>query len=129
MKISLLSVPVADQDHALEFYTAKLGFKTKKDIPMGDARWLTLTSPEDPNGPELLLEPNAGYPPMKALKEALVSDGIPVAAFEVADFDAEYQRLKAMGVDFTQEPAEYDGTKYAVFDDTCGNLLQIYQEG
>ena len=128
MKISLLSVPVSDQDHALEFYTGKLGFETKKDIPMGDARWLTVTSPEDKAGPELLLEPNAEYPPMKALKEALVNDGIPVAAFEVDDFDAEYQRLKDLGVNFTQEPAEYDGTKYAVLDDTCGNLVQIYQE-
>lgn len=128
MRFSLLSVPVSDQGHALDFYTNTLGFKTKRDIPAGDARWLTIVSPEDPNGPELLLEPNAEYPAMKALREALVKDGIPVSAFEVNDLELEYRRLKELGVEFTQEPTEYDGTKFAVLDDTCGNLIQIYQE-
>ena len=128
MKFSLLSVPVKDQDHALEFYTRKLGFETKRDIPMGEARWLTVISPDDRNGPELLLEPNAEYPEIKALKEALVNDGIPIAAFEVDDIESEYQRLRTSGVVFTREPTDFGGTKFAVFDDTCGNLIQIYQE-
>lgn len=128
MKISLSSVSVSDQNHALAFYTQKLGFIKKKDEPLGDARWLTVTSPEDADGPELLLEPNAEYPAMKALKEALIKDGIPFTAFEVVDVDVEYRRLSDLGVDFTQEPTEFEGAKYAVFDDTCGNLIQIYQE-
>lgn len=129
MRISLLSVPVSDQDHALAFYTEKLGFRKKRDVPLGDARWLTVTSPKDPDGPELLLEPNAEYPEMKALKEALVRDGIPVAAFEVDDVEDEYQRLQKRGVEFTQEPVEFSGAKFAIFRDTCGNLIQIYHEG
>lgn len=127
MKISLASVSVADQERALAFYTQKLGFVKKKDMAFGDARWLTLVSPQDANGPELLLEPNADYPPMKALKESLLRDGIPFNAFEVDDVDAEYQRLKELGVVFTQEPTEIAGEKYAILDDTCGNLIQIYQ--
>ena len=127
MKISLASVSVADQEQALAFYTQKLGFIKEKDLPFGDARWLTLVSPEDRNGPELLLEPNADYPPMKALKEALFNDGIPFNAFEVHDVDAEYRRLRDLGVVFTQEPIEIAGEKYAILDDTCGNLIQIYQ--
>ena len=117
---------MGDQDHALEFYTQKLGFNKEKDIPVGDARWLTVTSPEEPDGPELLLEPNAEYPAMKALKEALVKDGIPFTAFEVDDVEAEYRRLKELGVEFAQEPTEFEGAVFAVFDDTCGNLIQIY---
>lgn len=128
MKFSLLSVPVSDQSQALDFYTHKLGFLIKRDIPLGDARWLTVTSPEHPEGPELLLEPNAEYPAMKALKEALVKDGIPISAFEVDDLESEFKRLQTLGVKFTQEPADFDGVKFAVFDDTCGNLIQIYQE-
>ena len=128
MRFSLLSVPVTDQGHALDFYTTKLGFKTKRDIPLGDARWLTVISPEDPEGPELLLEPNAEYPAMKALREALVIDGIPVSAFKVDDVELEYRRLKELGVEFTTGPTDFDGAKYAIFDDTCGNLIQIYQE-
>lgn len=112
----------------MEFYTQKLGFKKNKDVPLGDARWLTVTSPEDPNGPELLLEPNAEYPAMKALKEALVKDGIPFTAFEVDDVEAEYLRLKKLGVEFTREPTVFDGATFAIFDDTCGNLIQIYHE-
>ena len=127
MKISLASVSVGDQEEALTFYTQKLGFKKEKDIPLGDARWLTVISPEDTDGPELLLEPNADYPAMKALKEALRKDGIPFTAFEVEDLAAEFLRLGKLGVEFTQEPTESMGVKYAVLDDTCGNLIQIYQ--
>ena len=128
MRFSLLSVPVSDQGHALDFYTNTLGFRTKRDIPLGDARWLTVVSPEDPDGPELLLEPNAEYPAMKALKEALVKDGIPVTAFEVDDVESEYRRLMEQGVKFTREPTTFEGAVFAIFDDTCGNLVQIYQE-
>ena len=127
MKIGLESVSVGDQAHALAFYTEKLGFVVKHDIPVGDARWLTVVSPEDPDGTELVLEPNAEYPTMKALKEALVNDGIPFTAFEVDDIDAEYARLKDLGVSFTSEPVDLGDVKIAVFDDTCGNLIQIYQ--
>lgn len=119
---------MADQDKALEFYTEKLGFILKRDIPIGEARWLTLVSPEEPQGPELLLEPNAEYPAMKALKEALVRDGIPIAAFAVKDVQQEFQHLKEKGVNFTLEPTDFGTAIVAIFDDTCGNLIQIYQE-
>ncbi len=128
MKISLVSVSVSDQDHALDFYARVLGFEVKVDMDLGGgARWLTLVSPLDPDGPELLLEPNAGYPAMKALKDSLVRDGIPFTAFEVADIEGEFARLCDLGVTFKGPPMEMDGTKVAVFDDTCGNLIQIYQ--
>src|SRR5919108_4525742 len=101
MRIKLSSVPIADYDKALKFYTEVLGFVKKHDIPLGGgARWLTVVSPEEPNGTELLLEPNADYPAMKALKEALVKDGIPFTAFEVDDIQREYARLKKQGVEF-----------------------------
>lgn len=128
MKIRLLSIPVADQDKALRFYTEKLGFFVKKDIPIGEARWLTLVSPEDPEGPELLLEPNAEYPAMKTLKEALFRDGIPIAAFAVDNVQEEFARLKEKGVHFTLEATDFGTAIVAIFDDTCGNLIQIYQE-
>lgn len=128
MKISLSSVSVGDQEKALAFYTEKLGFIKQKDIPMGDARWLTVVSPEDKDGPELLLEPNAEYPAMKALKKSLVNDGIPFTAFTVDDVASEYERLKKLGVEFRTEPTTIPGAIYAVFDDTCGNFIQIYQE-
>jgi catechol 2,3-dioxygenase-like lactoylglutathione lyase family enzyme len=128
MKISLVSISVKDQKNALDFYTQKLGFIKKTDIPMGDVSWLTVVSPQDPEGPELVLEPNAGYPAMKALKEALVEDGIPFTAFEVDDIDAEHSRLIDLGVRFTKQPMVAGGVKFAVFDDTCGNLIQIYQQ-
>lgn len=128
MIIRLLSIPVSDQQKALIFYTEKLGFILKKDIPMGEVRWLTLVSPEEPEGPELLLEPNADYPAMKNLKESLVRDGIPIAAFEVKDIQKEFSRLKEKGVKFTLEPTEAGPALVAIFDDTCGNLIQIYQE-
>ena len=127
MKLSLTSVSVGDQQAALDFYTNKLGFIKKNDIPMGEVSWLTVVSPDDPEGVELLLEPNAEYPAMKALKESLVNDGIPFTAFEVDDLDAEYERLSGLGVEFTREPMEAAGVKLAILDDTCGNLIQIYQ--
>ena len=128
MKISLASVSVGDQKAALAFYTEKLGFVKKTDIPMGEVSWLTVVSPENVDGPELVLEPNAEYPAMKALKLALFEDGIPFTAFEVENIDAEHERLRNQGVRFTQNPVESAGVKYAVFDDTCGNLIQIYQK-
>ena len=127
MKISMTSVSVGDQKAALTFYTEILGFVKKTDIPMGEVSWLTVVSPESVDGPELALEPNAEYPAMKALKAALLEDGIPFTAFEVDDIDAEHERLRNLGVKFTQNPVESAGVKYAVFDDTCGNLIQIYQ--
>lgn len=127
MKIKLESIPVEDQAKALAFYTDVLGFVLKRDFPVGEARWLTVVSPEEPDGTELVLEPNATYPAMKALKEALVRDGIPFTAFEVADLNAEFERLTGLGVRFTQEPAAYGEVVTAVLDDTCGNLIQIFQ--
>lgn len=128
MKIKLTSVSIDDYDKALKFYTEVMGFLPKRDIPLGEgARWITVVSPEDPNGTELLLEPNAGYPAMKALKESLVKDGIPFTAFEVNDIQGEYERMKNLGVEFTMEPSNMGMTTAAVFDDTCGNLIQIYQ--
>ncbi len=128
MKIKLTSVSISNCDKALKFYTEKLGFVKKHDEPLGNGdRWLTVVSPEEPNGAELLLEPNANYPAMKALKEALVADGIPFTAFEVDDVNAEYERLNALGVEFTMEPTNMGTTTVAVLDDTCGNLIQLYQ--
>ena len=128
MKIKLTSVSIADYDKALKFYTEVLGFVKKNDIPLGEgARWITVVSPEEPNGTELLLEPNAEYTAMKALKEALNKDGIPFTAFLVNDVQQEYERMKNLGVEFTMEPTNMGMTSAAVFNDTCGNLIQIYQ--
>lgn len=128
MKIKLTSVSIADYDKALHFYTNILGFVKKHDMPLGDgARWITVASPDEPNGTELLLEPNANYPAMKALKAALVEDGIPFTAFQVQDVHEEYERLKKLGVVFTMEPTNMGPTTVAILDDTCGNLIQIYQ--
>jgi predicted enzyme related to lactoylglutathione lyase len=128
MKIKLTSVSIDDYDKALTFYTEILGFVKKRDIPLGEgARWITVVSPEEPDGTELLLEPNAGYPAMKALKESLVKDGIPFTAFQVNDVQQEYERMKERGVEFTMEPTNMGMSTVAVFDDTCGNLIQIYQ--
>ena len=128
MKIKLASVPIDDYDKALKFYTAVMGFQLKRDMPLGDgARWITVVSPEEPDGVELLLEPNSAYPAMKALKESLVKDGIPYTAFQVNDIEAEYERMKSLGVEFTMEPTNMGMTTAAVLDDTCGNLIQIYQ--
>ena len=126
MKINLNSIPVDDQERALAFYTGKLGFRKKFDIPMGEFRWLTVVSPEDPDGTELVLEPNA-HPASKAYQAALHADGIPITALESADVDADYERLVAAGVEFTKPPVDAGGTLVATFDDTCGNLVQIYQ--
>jgi predicted enzyme related to lactoylglutathione lyase len=128
MRIKLESVSIRDYDKALTFYTEVLGFQKKRDIPLGEgARWITVVSPDDPNGTELLLEPNSDYPAMKALKEALVKDGIPFTAFQVDDIQAEYARLKEKGVQFSMEPTNMGMTTIAILDDTCGNLIQIYQ--
>lgn len=128
MKIKLTSVPIADYDKALKFYTEILGFVKKRDIPLGNGdRWLTVVSPQEQEGPELLLEPNAGYPAMKALKESLVKDGIPYTGFQVDDVHKEYERLKDLGVEFAMEPTNMGTTTIAILNDTCGNLIQIYQ--
>ena len=128
MKIKLTSVSIDDYDKALKFYTEMMGFVKKQDIPLGEgARWITVVSPEEPNGTELLLEPNADYPAMKALKESLVRDGMPFTAFLVGDVQQEYERMKDLGVEFTMEPTNMGMTTAAVLNDTCGNLIQIYQ--
>jgi catechol 2,3-dioxygenase-like lactoylglutathione lyase family enzyme len=124
MKINLTSVLVDDQEKALAFYTDKLGFVKKSDLPAGEFRWLTVVGPDEPDGPELLLEPDA-HPAAKPFKEALVDDGIPFTSFAVADANAEFDRLRSLGVRFTQEPANLGPMTTAVFDDTCGNLIQI----
>jgi catechol 2,3-dioxygenase-like lactoylglutathione lyase family enzyme len=124
MRINLASVLVDDQDKALRFYAEVLGFKQKADVPVGEHRWITVVSPEDPDGTELLLEPDA-HPAAKPFKEALVADGIPFTAFAVDDVRAEFERLRGLGVRFTQEPTEMGPVTTAVFDDTCGNLIQI----
>lgn len=124
MKIHLSSVFVDDQDNALRFYTDMLGFVKKHDVPLGTDRWLTVVSPEDPDGTELLLEPS-GHPAVRPYKTALVQDGIPAASFAVDDVQAEFNRLRDLGVHFTQEPLEMGPTTAAVLDDTCGNLIQI----
>jgi catechol 2,3-dioxygenase-like lactoylglutathione lyase family enzyme len=124
MRISVTSVLVDDQDKALRFYTEVLGFVKKTDMPLGEARWLTVVSSDEPEGTELLLEPD-GHPAAKPFKQALVEDGIPFTSFAVDDVDEEFRRLRGLGVQFTQEPAEMGPVKTAVFDDTCGNLIQI----
>ncbi|MFF4537028.1 VOC family protein [Streptomyces aureus] len=125
MRIRLTSVFVDDQAKALRFYTEILGFAVKHDVPMGgEHRWLTVTSADEPDGTELLLEP-AGHPAVKPYRDALVQDGIPLAQFAVDDVHAEYARLRALGVRFTQEPLEMGPVTTAVLDDTCGNLIQI----
>lgn len=124
MKIVVTSVLVDDQDKALRFYTEKLGFQKKHDIPMGEARWLTLVSPQAPEGTELVLEPDL-HPAARPFKEALVADGIPFTSFGVDDVYAEYERLAALGVRFVQKPLDAGTVVLAVFDDTCGNLIQI----
>ena len=124
MRINLTSVLVDDQEKALAFYTQNLGFLKKEDVPMGEYRWLTVVSPDAPDGPELLLEPDA-HPAAKPFKAALVADGIPFASFAVDDVRVERDRLAALGVEFSQEPTVMGPVVTAVFDDTCGNLIQI----
>ena len=124
MKVSLTSVFVNDQDAALAFYTEKLGFEVKHNLPMGEHSWLTVVSPEDPEGTELLLEP-AVHPAVKPYREALVADGIARAQFEVESVEAEAERLIEKGVRFVQPPTQAGPVTIAVFDDTCGNLIMI----
>ena len=125
MRIRLTSVFVDDQDKALQFYTNVLGFVKKKEIPLGGSmRWLTVVSREDPDGTELVLEPD-GHPAVRPFKEALIHDGIPVTSFAVDDVQAEFARLRSLGVRFTQEPLSMGPVTTAVLDDTCGNLIQI----
>jgi predicted enzyme related to lactoylglutathione lyase len=126
MKIKLSSVFVDDQDKALKFYTEVLGFVKKADIPVGQYKWLTVVSPEEPDGTELLLEPSDN-PATKTFKKAIFEQGIPLTAFAVENIQAEYERLKKVGVRFTMEPTNTGPTTIAVFDDTCGNFIQIYQ--
>jgi catechol 2,3-dioxygenase-like lactoylglutathione lyase family enzyme len=124
MKINLASVLVDDQEKALRFYTEVLGFTKKTEIPLGEHRWLTVVSPDDPDGVELALEPDE-HPAAKPFKDALVQDGIPYTSFSVEDVQGEYERLSALGVRFTQQPLDAGPVTTAVLDDTCGNLIQI----
>lgn len=126
MRIHLTSVLVDDQDKALRFYTDVLGFEKKTEVPLGEHRWLTVVSPEAPDGTELVLEPDS-HPAARPFKEALVADGIPFTSFAVTDVRAEYERLRGLGVTFTQEPLAMGPVTTAVLDDTCGNLIQIAQ--
>lgn len=127
MRIRLNSVHVKNQADALAFYTGILGFEKKMDLPLGEEfRWLTVVSPEEPDAAQLLLEPNS-HPTASAYQAALFEDGIPVASFEVPNVDGEFARLSALGVRFTAEPVDVGGSKIAVFDDTCGNLIQMYE--
>lgn len=126
MRIKLTSVFVGDQDKALTFYTEVLGFVKKADFPVGQFKWLTVVSPEEPDGTELLLEPNDN-PAAKTFQEALFQQGIPVTSFAVEDIQKEYERMKQLGVVFTMEPTHMGPATVAVLDDTCGNLIQIAQ--
>jgi catechol 2,3-dioxygenase-like lactoylglutathione lyase family enzyme len=124
VKIAMTSVLVDDQEKALRFYTDVLGFVPKNDVPLGEHRWLTVVSPDAPDGVELVLEPDE-HPAVRPFKAALVADGIPFTSFAVDDVHAEHARLAAAGVTFTQEPLQMGPVTTAVFDDTCGNLIQI----
>lgn len=129
MRIVVTSIFVDDQDKALDFYTNRLGFIKKQDVPLGGGmRWLTVVSPSDPDGTELLLEPDS-HPAVGPFKKALVNDGIPVTSFGVDDVRQEYARLRAAGVAFTQPPTAMGPVITAVLDDTCGNLVQLAQKG
>jgi len=126
MQIKLTSIMVDDQDKALKFYTEILGFRKKLEIPVGEYRWITVVSPEGPDTLELSLEPNAN-PAGKTFQQAMFAQGIPLAAFESSDIGKEYARLKAQGVAFTREPTPMGPVTVAMFADTCGNLIQLYQ--
>lgn len=126
MKIRFTSVFVSDQKAALRFYTEVLGFTKKADFPIGEHSWLTVVSAEEPDGPELLLEPSE-HPAVRPFRDALMDDGIPVAMFAVEDVRAEYERLRGLGVKFNQPPVQMGGAITAVLDDTCGNLIAIGQ--
>jgi glyoxylase I family protein len=126
MRIKLNSIFVEDQDRALKFYTDVLGFKKSKDVPVGEYKWLTVVSPDGPPDVELVLEPNSN-PAAKAFQESVFEQGIPVTAFEVDDIQGEVRRLKDRGVVFTMEPTRAGPVTVAIFADTCGNLIQLYQ--
>ena len=126
MRMYAKNIPVDDQAQGLKFYTQTLGFVVKHDIPLGEHRWLTVTSPEEPEGVELVLEPSV-HPATIAYKAALMEDGIPISGFSVDDIEAEVKRLEREGVCFTQPPVKAGGAIVAVFDDTCGNLIQLIQ--
>lgn len=126
MKIKVTSVPVDDQEKALKFYTEVLGFLKKTEIPLGEHKWLTVVSNEEPDGVELLLEP-LGFPPAKIYQKQLFDAGIPWTIFNVDDIDKEYHRLKSLGVVFSMEPTQMGPSKLAVFNDTCGNNIQLVQ--
>ena len=126
MKIKLTSVMVEDQARALAFYTDVLGFRPKQDFPMGEHRWISVVSAEEPDGTQLSLEPNVN-PAGRAFQKAMFDQGIPVAAFEVANLDAEYARLRSRGVAFVREPMNAGPVSLAILSDTCGNLIQLYQ--
>ncbi len=126
MRIYVTSVFVDDQAKALKFYTDALGFMVKNDVPIGDHRWLTVVSKEEPGGTELLLEPSE-HPAVKPFKDALVNDGIPATSFQVQDLNAEFARLRGLGVAFTVEPMDAGPVRMAVLDDTCGNLIQLIE--
>ncbi len=126
--INLVSIPVDDQTEALDFYTEKFGFKKRADVRQGDYRWLTVTAPEGSPEVELVLEPNAN-PASRSYQESLREQGIPITAFFSTDLDTEYERLVALGVTFTRELTEMPWGKYAILDDTCGNLVQLQQVG
>ena len=127
MRINWTSIMVDDQQRALRFYTETLGFQVKHNIPMGEHAWITVVSAEAPEGTELVLEP-AGHPAVGPFRKALVEDGIPYTAFAVDDVEAEHERLEAEGVRFVQPPTDLGTVITAVFDDTCGNLIQIMEE-
>jgi glyoxylase I family protein len=126
VRIKLTSIMVDNQDKALKFYTETLGFRKRFEIPMGEYKWLTVTSPEGPDDLELSLEPNAN-PAGKAFQQAMFAQKIPLAAFQSAEIEADYGRLKSLGVVFTMEPTPMGAVTIAIFSDTCGNLIQIYQ--
>ena len=130
MKVTLISIPVRDQEKALRFYTGKLGFIKKKDVPLGVGnRWLTLVSKEWQDGPELLLEPAPNhFEPSKVYQDALMKTGIPWTQFDVENIDDEFDRLTKLGVEFSVKPTEMGTVKVAIFNDTCGNNLQLVQE-
>jgi catechol 2,3-dioxygenase-like lactoylglutathione lyase family enzyme len=126
MRINLASIHIDDQEKALRFYTEVLGFVKKTEVPLGEYRWLTVVSPEEPDGVELVLEPS-DHPAVKPYKDALVADGIPFTSFAVDDVHKEYERLTGLGVTFTQPPTAMGPVTTAVLDDTCGNLIQLAQ--
>ena len=127
MKIVITSILVDDQEKALKFYTEKLGFKVKHDVPVGEYRWLTVVSPDAPEGVELLLEP-LGFEPAKTYQKALLEAGIPITSFGIDDIQKEYKRLEALGVEFKMKPTQMGPVTVAAFYDTCGNLIQIAQQ-